>query len=345
MLGVLRLAAMVAVLVAAPIMSRPAEALTCSASEITGGVPYFQEKMSIEGAGNSSVDYVHRDDPRITAKFLTSLVPPPPTGTSREIFAGRLQNQIRTYARAGYGRSAADVAVDPYDPVQWRIFSRYDGRLVGEYGIYVSANCVLTAIITAPVVDQSKGDTFKRRWNDLVTAVEAVRASAGRMGEPIQFAQDDLSPKGWRAYAIGVALPLIAAAVLFFIFGPLVTIGEPSLIARISSGAIALCAVFVLAGTLIEQAEVLVPDEMRVLVAIVALIGTLGALWNFRWATLGAVCIAVGTGVTLSAYAFFGWTPGILVAYALAGLIILCALIGVLSWGSSRTEFAEVLSD
>ncbi|WP_456717287.1 MULTISPECIES: hypothetical protein [unclassified Bradyrhizobium] len=332
---------MVAVLVAAPLMARPAQALTCSASEITSSVAYFQEKMSVETTGGSSVDYVHRDDPRITAKFLTSLVPPPPTGTSRQIFAGRIQNQINTYARAGYGRTGAEVAVDPYDPVQWRIFSRYDGRLVGEYGIYVSENCVLTAIITAPVVDQSKGDTFKRRWNDLVSAMELVRVSAGRMGEPIQFAQDDLSPKGWRAYIIGVALPLVAAAILFFIFGPLVTIGQPSLLARLASGAIAFCAMCVLAGTLIERAEVLVPDEMRVLVAIVALVGTLGALWHLRWATLGAICIAVGTGVTLSAYAFFGWTPGILVAYGLAGLIILCALMGVLTWGSSRTEFAE----
>src|SRR5262245_30780592 len=243
MLGVLRFAAVVAVLVATPFMSsRPAAALTCSASDISADVPYFHEKMTVDAKGNNSIDYVHRDHPRITAKFQTSLVPPPPTGTSRQIFAGRLQSQIATYARAGDGGASANVAVDPFDPVEWRIFSRHDGRFVGEYGIYVSANCVLTAIIAAPEVDQSKGDTFKRRWNDLVSAMDAIRDSAGRMGESIRFAQDDLSPKGWRAYLIGVALPLVAAAVLFFIFGPLVTVGQPSLFSRVASGAIAFCA-------------------------------------------------------------------------------------------------------
>lgn len=322
-------------------MARPAAALTCSASDLSADVPYFHDKMSVAAKGNSSIDYVHRDDPRITAKFQTSLVPPPSTGTSRQIFAGRLQNQILTYARAGKNGSSTNVAVDPFDPVEWRIFSRHDGQLIGEYGIYVSANCVLTAIIVAPEVDQSKGDTFKRRWNDLVSAMDLVREAAGRMGEPILFAQDDLSPKGWRAYMIGVALPVIAAALLFFIFGPLVTIGQPSLLARVASGAIALSAVGVLAGTLIEAAEILVPQEMRVLIAVVALLGTLGALWNLRWATLGAICVALGTGATLCAYAYFGWTPGITVAYALAGLISLCAMVGVLTWGSSRTALAE----
>lgn len=342
MLGVIRYAAaFAAFLVATSWMAPPAAALTCSATDITGDVPFFHDKMSVAETGNSSVDYVHRDDPRITAKFQTSLVPPPPPTASRQVFANHLQRQITTYAKAAQGHPAASVAVDPFDPVEWRIFSRYDGRLIGEYGIYVSANCVLTAIIAAPEVDQSKGDTFKRRWNDLVTAMDAVRESSKRLGEPITFAQDDLSPKGWRAYAIGVALPLLVSAVLFFIFGQLVTLGQPSLMAKMSSGVIALGAVGVLGGTLIERAEVLVPDEMRVLVAIVALIGTLGALWNLRWATLAAICIAIGTGITLSAYAFFNWTPGVAIAYALGGLISLCAMIGVLTWGSSRTALAE----
>lgn len=324
-------------------MAGAAFAGSCSAPDIVQDVPFFRDRMTLGTKGIATVIYVHKDDPRISASFQTAPVAAPDPNVSRVAFAAEQQAKMYDSQASARARGATVVAtVNPDDPVQWRIFYSKDSsygqdRLVGQYGIYVSATCLLTATISAPEGDQSAGDAFKRRWNDLVAAMEDVRAAAGTIGEPIHFAQEDLSPKGTKAYVIGLGIPFLATLLLFLLLNSFVTVGRPSVVSRSMVGLAALSAIAALVANMVGWTAGQIPVEMLVLLGICGGIAMGGAAFASRYPTLIATCIAGGTGFGLIGYAFFGWANGQEVVYAIGAALLLCAVVSALSWGSART--------
>jgi hypothetical protein len=324
-------------------MMGAAFAAGCSAPDIVQDVPFFRDRMNLGTKGISTIIYVHKDDQRISASFQTATVAAPDPSVSRVSFAAEQQAKMHDSQASARARGATVAAtVNPDDPVQWRIFYSNDAsygqdRLVGQYGIYVSATCLLTATISAPEGDQSAGDAFKRRWNDLVSAMEDVRASVARTGEPIHFAQEDLSPKGAKAYVIGLGIPCFATLVLFVLLNFFVTVGRPSMVSRSVVALAALSAIAALVANMVGWTTGQIPVEMLVLLGICGGVAAAGGALANRFPTLIATCIAGGTGFGLIGYAFFGWTNGQELCYAIGLALLLCAVVSALSWGSART--------
>lgn len=324
------------------IMAGAASAAGCSAADIVGDVAFFRDRMTIASRGAATIVYVHKDDQRISASFQTAPVSAPDSDVSRYAFAAAQQDSLYQSQISARARGATvATSVIPDDPVQWRIFYSNDSsygqdRLVGQYGIYVSATCLLTATISAPEGDRSVGDAFKRRWNDLVAAMDEVRASAGRVGEPIRFAQEDLSPKGSKAYVTGLGVPALAATTLFLLLNFFVTIGRPSMIARAMLGLAALSTGAALIGNSGGWLPGQVPSELVVLLSACTCICLIGSALPARYPALLATCIAGGTGCGLIGYAVFGWTPNPDVTSAVGAMLLLCMTVSALSWGSAR---------
>jgi hypothetical protein len=258
------------------------------------------------------------------------------------MFAGEQTARLFNSKQAAIGRGAIVVeSVNPYDPVQWRVFYRNDpqfgiDRLAGQYGIYVSAVCLLTATISAP-----DGEPFRQRWNDLVAATDAVRTTVASEGEPIRFAQDDLAPKGWEAFAIGIGVPLFGAAILYFILGWRVAIGAPSLLSRGMSGGIAIGSILAMLGNLRGWVGGELPPEILLLLGVCGCISALGCIKGTRMTTLAAICIAATSGLELLGYAYFHWTGGQQIPYAIGTGLVACAIAGGLWWGYARTALAD----
>lgn len=328
------------------LMMGAALAATCSAPDIVQDVAFFRDKMTIGTKGISTVIYVHKDDQRISASFQTATVAAPAAGVSRVAFAAEQQAKMYDSQASARARGATVVAsVIPDDPVQWRIFYSNDssygqGRLVGQYGIYVSATCLLTATISAPEGESTNADAFKRRWNELAAAMEEVRASAARSGEPIQFAQEDWSPKGAKAYVIGLGIPCFATFLLFILLSFFVTVGRPSLVSRSVVGLAALSAIAALVANMVGWTAGQIPVEMLVLLGLCGGISAAGSALGSRFPALIATSISGGTGAGLIGYALFGWTSGPELPYAIGGALLLCVVISALLWGSART-FAD----
>lgn len=335
--------AILSALVLTMLMASGASATTCSAIDIVQDVPFFRDKMMIGTKGISTVIYVHKDDQRISASFQTATVAAPAAGVSRVAFAAEQQAKMYESQASARARGATVAAnVIPDDPVQWRIFYSNDssygqGRLVGQYGIYVSATCLLTATISAPEGDPSAGDAFKRRWNELAAAMEDVRASAAHFGEPIQFAQEDWSPKGTKAYVIGLGIPCFATFLLFILLSFFVTVGRPSLVSRSVVGLAALSAIAALVANMVGVIAGQIPVEMLVLLGICGGIAAAGGALGSRFPALIATCLSGGTGIGLIGYALFGWTSGPEFSYTVGGALLLCAVISALLWGNART--------
>lgn len=296
---------------------------------------YFKDQFkSAPGGTQGSLTLQLKDDPRIIVNFAMES-PLPSAKRSISQYLNVVRSDFSSYIAAVKAEGRwIEMTTFPYEPLAWRIVEEaklpdVGPSLVGRMYIRLSEDCLLAANFVAP-----SNINLRSRWHAFSDAIANLRMDAGGLVTPTQWADEDTTPTGVMALAIGYFSPMFCAVAAFFLLGHLTRLDRPSLYTRIvlsCVGAIMFGSIAYQWNAFAEEFRHLRYTDNALLLATTGLLCFVALGFNQTMTVLALVTACI-TGLTLVSLSFFEWTPDPNISLVVGGAILIMGVLGFLAW-------------
>jgi hypothetical protein len=297
--------------------------------------PYFMDQFKIApGETQASLTLQMKDDPRIVVNFaMESPLPSEKRSISQYLKLVRAEFTSYINAVKAEGRWI-ELTTFPYEPLAWRVVEEakladVGPSLVGRMYIRLSEDCLLAANFISP-----SNINLRSRWHAFSDAIANLRTDAGALASPTEWADEDTTPTGVMALAIGYASPMFCAIAAFFLLGHLTRLDRPSLYTRIvlaCIGAIMFGSIAYQWNAYAEEFKHIRYTDNALLLATTGLLCFVALGFNQTMTVLALVTACI-TGLTLVSLSFFEWTPDPNISLVVGGAILTMGVLGFLAW-------------
>lgn len=314
-----------------------------SPEQLVNSNNYFKERMikAPSKDGDRSVAYTHIDDPRMVVNL--SFDRADPVGhttrsayvTRLDEFAGFMVDKAKSQGRW------AEKSVHPQDPVASVVVEEtkidtVGDALVGHMEALFTPECILTADFVSP-----SSQNLRSRWIQMAQEITNLRTTASYLVIPIDWEQEDTSPKGWTAVVAGLGTPLLVIVLIAALLGRLRELDPPSAYTKIVLGVNAILVV----STLLYQRSAYMPSlsesfgaikylDSLLLLLMVGGLCIAGALLNQVAARIGLIAACVG-GFALIVASYLRWTPDANIGYVVGISMIFMGALAYVAWSQA----------
>lgn len=296
---------------------------------------YFKSQFNIApGETQASLTLQMKDDPRIIVNFAME-TPLPSEQRSILQYLTLVRSDFTSYISAVKAEGRwIELTTFPYEPLAWRIVEEAQlpdvgPSLVGRMYIRLSEDCLLAANFVAP-----SNINLRSRWHAFSDAIANLRTDAAALASPTQWAEEDTTPTGVMAMAVGYFSPMFCAIAAFFLLGHLTRLDRPSLYTRI----VLACIGAIMVGSIAYQLNAYTAEfknlrytDNALLLTTTGLLCFVALGFNQAMAVLALVTACI-TGLTLVSLSFFEWTPDPNISLVVGAAILIMGFLGFLAW-------------
>lgn len=296
---------------------------------------YFRDQFNISPGGTQdSLTLQMKDDLRIIVNFgMESPTPSAKQSISQYLNGVRAEFSPYISAVKSEGRWI-EMTTFPYEPLAWRVVEEaklpdVGPSLAGRMYIRLSEDCLLAANFVAP-----SNINLRSRWHAFSDAIANLRTDASSLVTPTHWADEDTTPTGVMALAIGYFSPMFCAIAGFFLLGHLTRLDRPSLYTRINLvniGAIMVGSILYQHNAFVEEFKNFRYTDNALLLTTTGLLCFIALGFNQTMTVLALVTSCI-TGITLISLSFFEWTPDPNISLVVGSAVLLMGVLGFLSW-------------
>lgn len=317
-----------------------AQCLVDARAAVSKSSYFAQNFTSVAGSTQGSLTMQHKEDPRILVNFAIA-VPQPSAGRSVQTYLQSARDEFAPYINAVKAEGRwIELTTFPYEPIAWRIVEEttlpdVGPVLAGRMYIRLSEDCLLSANFVAPT-----SINLRSRWHAFSDAIANLRTDLQSMTQPTKWANEDTTPTGVSALAIGFVSPIFVAIAAFFLLGHLTRLDRPSVYTRTvlaCVGVIMLGALAYQSSAYMEGLKTIRYTDNALLIGLTGII-CLVALAFRQAMTVLALTMACIVGMTLISLSFLEWTPDPNVSFAVGGAATAMGVLGFLSWSLGNAE-------